>query len=322
MDARATNAKAQRPYDQMSTLRRIGVDILRSPMLYLMLLPVLAYYILFCYKPMYGALIAFMDFVPGKPLMENKWVGLDNFVRFFQDRNFQRLMVNTVRISLTQIVFGFPMPILFALLLNEVRSKKYLRVVQTISYMPHFISLVVVCGMIRQFVNSDGAITQLLVALGLASKRTLSLLTYPKYFLTVYTVSGIWQGMGYGSIIYLAALMNVSPELYEAAKIDGAGRWRQTVHVTIPGILPTVAILLIMRMGNVLNVGYEKILLLYNAQTYSVADVISTFVYRLGLQQFDFSFSTAVGLFNSVINVAILVLFNALSRKFNQNSLW
>ena len=322
MDARATKGKAQRPYDQMSTLRRIGVDILRSPTLYLMLLPVLAYYLVFCYKPMYGALIAFMDFVPGKPLMENRWVGLDNFLRFFQDRNFKRLMVNTVRISLTQIVFGFPMPILFALLLNEVRSKGYLRAVQTISYMPHFISLVVVCGMIRQFVNSDGVITQALTLLGMTSKRTLSLLTYPKYFLTIYTVSGIWQGMGYGSIIYLAALTNVSPELYEAARIDGAGRWKQTLHVTIPGILPTVAILLIMRMGNVLNVGYEKILLLYNAQTYSVADVISTFVYRLGLQQFDFSFSTAVGLFNSVINVAILVLFNALSRKFNQNSLW
>lgn len=321
----AITGKPQRlslPYDKLSTPRRIAVDIARSPALYIMLLPVLAYYVLFCYKPMYGAMIAFMDFVPGKPLLSNEWVAFDNFLRFFHDRNFKRVITNTLRISITQIICGFPMPIIFALLLNEVRSRKYLRAVQTLSYMPHFISLVVICGMIRQFVNSDGVITQALTALKILPSRMLSLLTYPRYFLSVYTISGIWQGMGYGSIIYLAALTSVSPDLYEAAKIDGAGRWKQTIHVTIPGILPTIVIMFILRMGSVLDVGYEKILLLYNSQTYSVADVISTFVYRMGLQQFDFSFSTAVGLFNSVINVIILVSFNTISSKLNQNTLW
>lgn len=284
------------------------------------MLPVLIYYILFCYKPMYGALIAFTDYTPGKPLLSN-WIGFGNFTDFFKARDFSRLLFNTINISLSTLIYGFPAPIILSLLLNELRSRKFSRVVQTISYMPHFISMVVICGIIIQFTSSKGIITQMLLSLGLI-ERPVALLSKARYFVPVYVISGIWQEVGYSSIIYLAALTGINMELYEAATIDGANRWQQTLRITLPGILPTIITMLILRMGSIMNVGSEKIILLYNASIYSSADVISSYVYRKGIQSNQYSFSTAVGLFNSVINCALLVLVNMISRKVTETSLW
>jgi len=269
---------------------------------------------------MYGALIAFMDFQPGVPIFQNSWVGFSNFVDFFQDRSFFRVIKNTLVISISSIISGFPVPIILALLINELRSRLYSRLVQTVSYLPHFISLVVICGLIRDFTGGNGIVTRFIQILG--SDIGTSLLMKPSYFVPVYVISGIWQEAGYGSIIYLAALTGISHELYEAATIDGASRWKQTIHITLPGILPTIVIMLILRMGNMMNVGFEKIILLYNPQIYETADVISSFVYRKGLQEFNFSFSTAVGLFNSAINFAILLAANSISKRVNETSLW
>ena len=206
-------------------------------------------------------------------------------------------------------------------MLNELRSPRFSKVIQTISYLPHFISLVVICGLIKIFVGPYGVVTQLLAALGL-SERGISLLNYAKNFVPIYVISDIWQGMGYGSIVYLAAITNVSQELYEAAVVDGAGRWKQMLHVTLPGILPTIITMLLLRMGGIMSVGYEKIILLYSPQTYETADVISSYVYRSGLQQARFSYSTAVGLFNSFINITTLVISNTIIKRATETSLW
>lgn len=320
MAEQAPTIKRNVPYANLSFFGKVGRDISRRPLLYVIMLPVLVYYVLFHYKPMYGALIAFTDYTPGKPLLSN-WVGFQNFKDFFNARDFRRLLFNTINISLSTLVYGFPAPIILALLLNELRSRKFSRVVQTISYMPHFISMVVICGMILQFTSSKGIITQMLVSLGLIEKP-IALLSKARYFVPVYVVSGIWQEVGYGSIIYLAALTGVSMELYEAATIDGANRWQQTLHITLPGILPTIITMLILRMGSIMNVGSEKIILLYNASIYSTSDVISSYVYRKGIQSSQYSFSTAVGLFNSVINCVLLVVVNMISRRVSETSLW
>ncbi|MGI6671432.1 MAG: ABC transporter permease [Christensenellales bacterium] len=308
------------PYANLSFWGKVGRDIQRRPLLYVIMLPVLAYYILFAYKPMYGALIAFTDYTPGQPLLSN-WVGFQNFEDFFYARDFKRLLYNTINISLSSLLYGFPAPIVLALLLNELRSRNFSRVIQTISYMPHFISMVVICGMILQFTSSKGIITQILTSLGLID-RPFALLSKARYFVPVYVISGIWQEIGYGSIIYLAALTGVSMELYEAATIDGANRWQQTLSITLPGIMPTIITMLILRMGSIMNVGSEKIILLYNPSIYSSADVISSYVYRKGIQSAQYSFSTAVGLFNSVINCTLLVLVNVISRRVTETSLW
>ena len=320
MAERSMQRKPLKPYAKLSFFGKAARDISKRPILYVMLLPVLIYYILFCYKPMYGALIAFTDYVPGKPLLSN-WVGFENFIAFFKARDFKRLIGNTINISFSSIIWGFPAPIILALLMNELRSRKFTRVVQTVSYMPHFISLVVVCGMIHQFTGSNGIITQLMYRLGMM-KKPMALLSKAQYFVPVYVISGIWQEVGYGSIVYLAALTGVSQDLYEAATIDGANRWQQTLHVTLPGILPTVVTMLILRMGSVMSVGSDKIILLYNSSIYSSSDVISSYVYRKGIQSAQYSFSTAVGLFNSVINCTMLAVVNAISRKVTETSLW
>jgi putative aldouronate transport system permease protein len=312
--------KIRLPYTELSYGRRVLVDIKKDPSLYVMLSPVLLFYILFCYKPMYGALIAFYDYIPGLPMFESDFVGFRNFTDFFSNRNFIRVIRNTLTISLSTIIFGFPAPIILALLLNELRSRFYTKIVQTISYMPHFISLVVICGMIRTFTSASGFIGRFMISQGFGEAS--AMLSQAKFFIPIYVISDIWQQVGYGSIIYLAALTNIDQELYEAAKIDGANRWNQLIYVTLPGITPTIMTLLLLRLGRVMNVGFEKIILLYNPQVYEVSDVISSFVYRSGLQQFDFSFSTAVGLFNSVINFGILLIANYLSKKLTDNGLW
>lgn len=294
-------------------------DFKINKVLYLMLLPVVAYYIIFHYKPMYGAIIAFKDFSPAKGIMGSPWAGLKHFHEFFTDFYFLRILKNTLVISISSLVFSFPAPIILALLINELKSKWFSRTVQTISYMPHFISLVVICGMIKQFTSDTGVITYLLSLFGF---ERVTMLSQPELFVPVYVASGIWQEIGWGAIIYLASLAGIDQELYEASRIDGAGRWRQTVHITLPGIAPTIIILLILRMGSILSVGFEKIILLYNAGVYETADVISSYVYRKGLQEFNWSFSSAVGLFNSVINFLMIVFANWLSRRVNETSLW
>ncbi len=298
-------------------------DFRRNRMLYLMVLPVVAFYILFSYVPMSGIVIAFKDYKPMLGMWRSPWAdngGLGNFMEFFANPFFGRILKNTLLISLYSIIFSFPAPVILALLLNEIRFKKCRRVVQTVSYMPHFISLVVVCGMVRQFCLSDGLFNNLFQLLGMNSGN--SWLQIPEAFRTIYVGTDIWQAMGWNSIIYLAAIAGVDHQLYEAAEIDGAGRWKKLLHITFPTIRPTIILLLIMQVGKTMNVGYEKILLLYNSTIYETADVISTYTYRKGLLDFDYSYSTAVNLFNSVINFALVIIANKISSKVSETSLF
>ena len=291
----------------------------RYKFIYLMILPVVIYYGVFMYWPMYGAQIAFKQYSPGKGILGSPWIGVNNFVKFFNSFYFTRVVRNTLFISLYSLLFSFPAPIILALLLNELRSKLFKKTVQTISYLPHFISVMVVCGMIIDFTRSDGLINDITALFGHARQ---TLLLNPAMFRPIYIISEIWQGVGWGSIIYLSALTSIDTQQYEAAVIDGAGRFQKMLHVTLPGIAPTIVIMLIMRIGQMMNVGYEKIILLYNGNTYETADVISSFVYRKGLVEADYGYSTAVGLFNSAINLILLITANTISRKVSETSLW
>ena len=298
---------------------RLTKDIQMHKGAYLLAVPVIVYYILFCYKPMYGLIIAFKNYSPTKGIIDSEWVGLKHFQEFLTNPYFWRLMKNTLTISISNLIFSFPAPIILALLLNEVKNKVFLRFSQMIMYIPHFISLVVICGMIMRFTNSDGIIADIMALFG-AQRKTL--LNYPEYFVPIYVISDIWAGIGWGSIIYMAALTGVDRSLYEAALIDGAGRWKQTLHVTIPAILPTIIVMFLMKIGNLLSVGYEKVILLYNPLTFETADIISTYVYRKGLLELSYSFSTAVGLFNSLINFLLLTFANRLSKRLGEGALW
>lgn len=294
-------------------------DIKKNKYIYLMVLAVVVWYVIFCYLPMYGAVISFKNFAPGRGILKSPWVGFDNFKAFFNDTYFWRIIKNTFLINVYDIIWGFPAPIILALLLNEVRNKYFKQSIQTLTYLPYFVSMVVVCGIIVDFTSSNGLINELLSNFGL---EKVNLLSKKELFRTIFISSGIWQGVGWGSIIYLAALTNISPELYEAAMIDGAGKWRQLFHITLPGIASTIIILLILRMGSIMSVGFEKIILLYNPLTYETADVIASYVYRRGLLNADYSYSTAIGLFNSILNFFFLVISNWLSRKYTESSLW
>ncbi len=297
----------------------IKKDFKLNKSLYLLMVPVLAYYIIWHYVPMYGALIAFKNFTPRLGTWGSPWVGFKHFMDFFGSPSFGEVLFNTLRISLTTLIFSFPMPIILALLLNELRSPKFSKIVQNATYLPHFISLVVICGMVKDFTRDTGIVSYLLSFFGV---EPITMLNYPEYFVPIYVISGIWQSVGWESIIFLAALTGIDGSLYEAATIDGAGRWKQTWHITIPGILPTIITMLILRIGGILNVGYEKIILLYNDATLEVADVISTYVYRKGLLEQSWSFSTAVNMFNSIINLLFLCSANFISRKVNDTALW
>lgn len=287
--------------------------------LYLMFLPVLAFYIIFQYAPMYGVAIAFTRYNIRKGLLGSTFVGFKNFVDFFNSYYFTRLLGNTLRLNLADLVFAWPTSIYFALLLNEIGNKFFKRTVQTFTYLPHFISTVVVCGIVTSFCSTYGSITNLVVAIG---GDRLNLLSRKELFTGIYVFINAWQGMGYGSIIYLAAIAGINQELYEAALIDGAGRLKQTWHITLPGILPTIMTLLILRIGNIMSVSFEKILLLQNDMNIEVSDVISTFVYRKGLEEAVYGYSTAVGLFNSAVSLLFLFSANFASRKLTENSLW
>ena len=292
----------------------------RNITLYLFLLPALIYYAIFHYAPMYGALIAFQEYNPFRGMSGSPWVGFTHFEAFFGGVFFFRLLRNTILLSLYGLIFGFPMPIIFALLLNEVKSKKYRSTIQSLSYMPHFVSTVIICGLILQFLAPN---TGLIAGIfEFFTQSPVDLLANPGWFRPIYIISGIWQGMGWGSIIYFAALSTINPSLYEAADIDGASRLQKMFHISLPGLLPTIITLLILDLGRILNVGFEKVLLLYRTTTYETADIISTYVYRSGLINQQFSFAAAVGLFNSLVGLVLVLASNYAARRIANQSLW
>ncbi len=294
-------------------------DVRRNKGLYIILIPVLLFFAIFAYLPMFGLIMAFENYTPKGGFLGSQFVGFKHFADFFGSVYFGRLIRNTLLISILNLVVGFPAPIIFALLLNEVSNKFFKKTVQTVSYLPYFISLVIVCGLVADFTASDGPITELIVALG--GKR-MNYLGQPEYFRSIYVLSDLWQGIGFSSIIYLAALAGIDQELYEAAQIDGAGHISRLIHITLPGISSTIITLLILRMGTMFAVGYEKIILLYSNNTFETADVISSYVYRKGLLEQNYSYSAAVGLFNSVINTALLIISNKISKKYSETSLF
>lgn len=294
--------------------------IQRDRVLYLILLLPIIYLILFKYAPMAGNILAFRKFKVGGSMFGVKWEGLKYFKLFIRDSYFWQVFRNTLLLSVLNLVFGFPIPIILALLLNEVKNKGGKRIVQTITYLPKFLSTVVVVSMLQTLLSpSTGAINMFLNKLGVES---IYFLNEPSWFRPVYILSDIWQFMGWNSILYLTALTSVDPQLYEAAAIDGANRWKQTLHVTIPGILPTIVITLILSTGSVLSVGFEKVLLLYTQNTMDVADVISTYTYRMGIVNSQYSYTTAVGLFQGIINLIIITAVNQISKKMTETSLW
>lgn len=287
--------------------------------LYLMASIPLLYYLIFNYLPMFGVVIAFQDFSPAAGIFKSTWVGLAHFKDFFSSVYFMRTMRNTLTLSFLDLLIGFPAPIILALLLNELTNKLFKKTVQTITYIPHFISMVIICGLIVDFSTRDGVLN---IILGVFGHERTNLLIKEDYFKWIYVFSGIWQTVGWGSIVYIAALGGIDSALYEAARIDGAGKLKQAIHVTLPGIIPTIVVLFILRVGNIMSVGFEKVILLYNPTIYNKADVISSYLYREGLGSMRFSYSAAVGLFNSVVNLILIIGTNYLSKKATDMALW
>ncbi len=294
-------------------------DLVKNRYIYIMLFPVIVYYLIFHYAPMYGIVLAFKQFSFNTGFFGGTWVGLKHFKNFMSSYYFWRLLRNTALLSLYQLIFGFPAPIIFALLINEVRNKTIKKTVQTATYLPHFISVVVIVGILTEFLSSKGLINDIIVFFG---GERLNLLLRPELFRLIYVGSNIWQNIGWGTIIFLAAITNIDTHLYEASTIDGAGRFKQVIHVTIPGIVPTIVILLILRIGQMMNLGWQKIILLYNPLTYETADIISSFVFRKGILEANYGFSAAVGLFNSIINLMLIIMANKFSQKVSETSLW
>lgn len=306
---------------KMSNFRENVVkDFKRNKVIYLMVSPVVLYYIIFQYGPMYGLQIAFKDYSPALGFLASPWVGFEHFKEFFNSFYFWRLLRNTLLLSFYSLVFAFPAGIILALLLNEVKGRIFKRSIQTITYMPHFVSLVVIVGILFDFMARDGVINDILVFL--FGIEPISFMRESAWFRTLFVGSDIWQNVGWSSIIFLAAMSNVDPALYEAAKMDGAGRLKQMWHITLPGIMPTVVILLILLIGKFMTVGEEKILLMYNPTTYETADVIGTYVYRKGILESNFSYSAAVGLFKAMIAFTLLVIANSIARKVGDTKLW
>lgn len=286
----------------------------------MLLVPVILYYVLFKYVPMFGIAISFKNYNLFKGFWESDWVGLKYYRLFFANRDAFSIIKNTVVLSVYKLLFGFPAPIILALLLNEVRGAVYKRFVQTVSYMPHFLSTVVVSGMIVMILSpSTGWVNEALQALGL---QPINFLQEAGWFRTIYVSSDVWQEVGWGSIIYLAALSTIDPQLYEASRMDGAGRWKMTVHITLPGIAPAIVILFILQVGKVLEIGFEKVFLLSNAATYDTSDIIATYVYRLGILQGSWSYASAIDLFMGVIGFVLVYMTNQISRKLGDTSLW
>ncbi|MYL46720.1 ABC transporter permease [Virgibacillus halodenitrificans] len=293
--------------------------MMKSWQLYVFLIPALTYFIIFHYIPMYGVQIAFKDFYATEGILGSPWVGFEHFTRFFDSYYFWRLLKNTLLINLYQLLL-FPLPIIFALMLNELRNGPFKRWSQTLTYAPHFISVVVVVGMLVAFLDPiTGLVNHLIVALG---GESVPFLTDPDWFRHIYVWSGEWQSLGWGTIIYLAALAGVNPELHEAAKVDGATRFQRIIHINIPSILPTIVVLFILNIGKFMSIGFEKVLLMQNSLNSETSDIIQTFVYQTGLLEGQYSFAAAIGLFDSAINIILLITINQIARKTSENSLW
>jgi len=300
-------------------VNRIRKGIIRHWQLYLLVLAPITYLVIFKYIPLIGSVIAFKDYSFVKGVFGSDWVGLKHFIRFFKSPQFKTLMLNTIGLSLYQIIAGVAPPILLAIALNYVRSKIFGKTVQMVTYMPYFISTVLVVGILSQILSLGGPVNQIIKAMGV---EPVHFMGDPKLFRTIYVFSGIWQNNGYNAVIYLAALAAISPELYEAAIIDGASIWKRIYYIDIPSILPTAVILLILACGRILSIGYEKVLLMQNNLNLQTSDIISTYVYRVGLISMQYSYSTAIGLFQSVVSFILLVLVNKVSRSLNETSLW
>lgn len=319
MKAATTVKQAEEKAKKTPFMERIVKDFQKNWELYLMLLPIVIYYLIFKFGPMFGLSIAFMDYKPARGFMGSKFVGLKHFKAFFGNYYFFRLLRNTVRISVFSLL-TFPCPIILALLLNELKSQKFSKFAQTITYIPHFISTVVICGIVVSLTSATGGITAILHFLFGVEKA--SLLNKLENFLPIYVLTELWQTLGWNSIIYLSALVGIDQELYDAAKVDGAGRFQQCIKITIPCLMPTIIIMLILKMGKIFNVGYERIMLLYNPAIYDAADVINTYVYRKGLIDGQYSYSAAVGLFNCVVSFALVMITNRISKKLSGSGLW
>lgn len=295
--------------------------IKREWRLYTFFLIPIAFYLIFKYLPMAGNIIAFRKYRGGGSIFGDEWVGLRYFKQFMMDVNFWKALRNTLVLNITYLVVRFPLTLIFALLLNEIKNVRWKKFVQTVSYLPHFIAIVIICGMVKEIVSATGPINALLQALGM---NPISFISLPQWFTTIFVTSGVWQSLGWGTILYLAAMSNINTELYDAAKIDGANRFRQVLSVTIPGILPTITTLLVLDVGQIINSNavFEKIMLLYNPMTYETADVISTYVYRMGVQSGNYSYATAVGLFEGIIGIILVSCANATSKKLTGSGLW
>jgi putative aldouronate transport system permease protein len=300
--------------------RKIWNQIKRDYELYLFLLPIIIIYLVFKYYPMYGIQIAFKDFSPSRGIWGSEWVGFKHFIDFFDSYNFWTIMTNTLTLSVLSLVFSFPAPIIIAIMLNQMLAKRYKKIVQTVIYAPHFISTVVLVGMLNVFLSpNSGIVNHIITWFG---GDPIMFLADEGWFRPLYILSGVWQETGFATIIYLAALAGVNPELHEAAIMDGASKWKRVMHVDIPSILPTIVILLILALGNIMGIGFEKAFLMQNDLNYATSNIIPTYVYEIGIQKAQYSFSTAVGLFNSVVNIILIVTVNRIAKKLTETSLW
>jgi putative aldouronate transport system permease protein len=305
---------------QNRRIDRIVNHLKREWQLYILIAPTIIWFLVFLYKPMYGLQIAFKDYSVFKGIANSPWVGFEHFVTLFENDQFLRSIKNTIMISGASLLFGFPVPILLALMFNEVINPKFKKTAQTIVYLPHFISAVIIAGIvITAFAPSTGVVNLMLNALGYDS---VYFLTKPEWFRTIFVGTGIWQEAGFNSIVFLASIAGVSPSLYESAVVDGASRWQMMWKITLPCILPTILIMLIIRIGNILEIGFEMIIMLYQPATYETADVISTFIYRQGIQAAQYDLAAAAGLFNAVIAFILVISANTISKKVSRTSLW
>ena len=295
----------------------------KNLILYILILPGIMYYIIFHYVPMFGIIIAFKNYQPFMGLegiFSSEWVGLNHFIRFFNSIFSFQLISNTFLISLYKIIWGFPAPIILALMLNEINARSFKRTIQTISYLPHFLSMVIVCGMVRALTTTSGGLINIIVSA--FGGEPIFFLGQSKYFRTILVIADIWKEIGWGSIVYLAAMSNIDVQLYDAATVDGANWLRRIIHITLPGIMPVISILLIFRMGKLMNAGFEQIFLLYSPMVYDVGDVISTYVYREGIVSMKYSYGTAVNLFTSVISLFFILMTNFVIKKMGQEGIW
>lgn len=288
--------------------------------LYAMMLIPVAYYLIFRYGPMAGNIIAFRRYRAGSSIFGDEWTGLLYIQQFLKDNNFWRAFQNTLLLNFKYLIISFPLTIIFALLLNELKNVIWKKFVQTISYLPHFISMVIVAGMVRELLSTDGPINRMIVASG---GQAVSFISLPEWFTTIFVVTGIWQGIGWGTILYLAAMAGINPELYEAAELDGANKFQQCLNVTLPAILPTISTLLVLNIGQLCgSAAFEKVFLLYSPPVYETADIIGTYVYRMGIGSGNYSYSTAISLFQGLINLILLTIANQVSKRMTGSSLY